>query len=384
MGNVVLRTQQECEDLVRGLCFMGTGGGGVPRLGLRLLLDQLEAGREIEWVDPASLSSGAWVATVAGIGGMGREDRGTEEQLTRLGCIEEKYDFLGQVVAAVRALQESAGVEIEGIVPIEIGGRVVPVAIAAALELGVSAVDGDYAGGRAIPEISQVIPEIRGVPVCPMFVVTRWGDVVSLKETVSTSMADRIGRMMNLASYGLIGASWYLAQMEYVKEMLAAGTITRALRVGQVIRTAREQGGDPVAQAARALDCWVVFEGRVIATETLDEPASAFGFGTHSVEGLGSHQGHTFRIWYKNEYHVSWIDERPFVSSPDSLVMVDLRTGEPAISYDFSIGDEVAVLARRAHEAYRTTEGIEALGPRHFGFDFDYVPVEERLGDYAA
>jgi len=49
MGNVVLGTRQECEDFVRGLCFMGTGGGGSPEVGLKALLDQLEAGRNIEW-----------------------------------------------------------------------------------------------------------------------------------------------------------------------------------------------------------------------------------------------------------------------------------------------------------------------------------------------
>jgi DUF917 family protein len=68
MGNVVLRTELECQDFVRGLCFMGTGGGGPPKLGLKLLLDQLEAGREIEWVDIDSLADDAWTATVAGMG----------------------------------------------------------------------------------------------------------------------------------------------------------------------------------------------------------------------------------------------------------------------------------------------------------------------------
>ena len=29
-----------------------------------------------------------------------------------------------------------------------------------------------------------------------------------------------------------------------------------------------------------------------------------------------------------------------------------------------------------AHALWRTAKGIELLGPRHFGFDFDYVPIE--------
>ncbi len=381
MGNVVLRTRQECEDFVRGLCFMGAGGGGRPKRGLKLLLDQLKAGREIEWVDVDSLPDEVWTATVAGMGGRGGAG-GTEEELAELGCVEEKYDSLGLMVAAVRALEDSAGVKVEAIVPGEIGGSNVPAPIAAALELGLPVVDGDYAGGRAIPELPQTIAEVRGVPACPLSFVTRWGDTLILQDTISTAMADRIGRMMCVAAYGGVGVSWYLMQIKDVKEVLANGTLTQALHVGQVIREAPEKGADPVAAAVRAVDGWLLFEGEIIATEIVDEQSYAFGLGSHKLKGLGGHEGHTFKIWYKNEYHLSWRDDRPFVTSPDSLIMVDLKTGEPAISYDFSVGGQVAIVGRKAHEVHRTEKGIEALGPRHFGFDLDYAPIEERLKEF--
>ncbi len=381
MGNMILRTERECEDLVRGLCFRGAGGGGRPKGGLKLLLDQLRAGREIKWVDVDSLPEEAWTVTVAGMGGRAGEG-GSEEELAALGCVEEKYDSLGLAVAAVRALEDFAGIKVEAIVPGETGGSAVPAAIAAALEFGVPVVDGDYAGGRAIPEVPQAIPELRGVSVCPMSFVTRWGDIVILNDTVSTAMADRIGRMITLASYGGIGFSWYLMQVKKAKEVMATGTLTKALHVGRVIREAREKGIDAVAEAVKAVDGWLLFEGEISATEIADEQSYAFGLGTHRLKGLGSYEGHTFSIWYKNEYHVSWLDDKPFVTSPDALIIVDLKTAEPAISYDFGVGDQVAVIGRRAHEFYRTEEGIRALGPRHFGFDLDYVPIEERLKEF--
>ena len=381
MRKVALRTEQECKDFVRGLCFMGAGGGGSPKVGLKLLLDQLEAGREIEWVDTDSLPEEAWTATVAGMGGRGGTG-GTEAELAEVGCVEEKYDPLGRMVAAVEALQDYASIKVEAIVPVEIGASNVPAPIAAALELGVPVVDGDYAGGRAIPEVPQTIPEIRGVPVCPMSLVTRWGDVVILKDTVSTAMADRIGRLIIVAVYGGVGVSLYLMQVKEARELLAAGTLSKALQVGRVIREAREKGADPVWEAVEAVDGWLLFEGEVISSEIADEESYAFGLGSHELKGLRRHEGHTFKIWYKNEYHVSWRDDRAFVTSPDSLIMVDLKTGEPAISYDFSVGDQVAVVGRAAHELHRTEKGIELLGPRHFGFDLDYVPIEERVKEF--
>jgi hypothetical protein len=380
MGNVVLRTEQECEDLVRGLCFRGAGGGGTPSRGLELLLDQLHEGREIQWVDLDSLPDAAWTVTVAGMGGRAGEG-GTEEELAEIGCFEKKYDALGLAVAAVRALEESEGVKVEAIVPGETGGSVVPSAIAAALEFGVPVVDGDYAGGRAIPEVPQALPELKGVPVCPMSFVTRWGDVVVLKETVSSAMADRIGRMITVASYGATGFSWYLMQAKKVKEVVATETLSKALQVGRAIREAREKGMDPVVEAAKAVDGWILFEGEITATEVADEESYAFGMGTHRLKGLGSHEGHTLGVWYKNEYHVSWLDDKPFVTSPDSMIIVHRQTGEPGISYDFTVGDHVALIGRRSHEAHRTERGVQALGPRHFGFDIDYVPIERRVED---
>jgi DUF917 family protein len=381
MGEMVLRTQQECEDLVRGLCFRGAGGGGQPSSGLELLLHQLEAGRDIRWVDLGSLPDAAWTVTVAGMGGRAAEG-GTREELEQLGCVEEKYDHLGLAVAAVRALEESEGVKVEAIVPGETGGSAVPAAIAAALEFGVPVVDGDYAGGRAIPEVPQALPELKGIPVCPMSFVTRWGDVVILKETVSSAMADRIGRMITVASYGSVGFSWYLMQARKAKQVVALNTLSAALEVGRVIREAREKGTDPVAEAIRAVDGWLLFEGEITAMEVADEESYAFGVGIHRVKGLREYQGHTFSVWYKNEYHVSWLDDKPFVTSPDSMIIVHRDTGEPAISYDFSVGDHVAVVGRKAHQAHRTKEGIQALEPRHFGFDLDYVPIEHWVKEF--
>jgi hypothetical protein len=149
--------------------------------------------------------------------------------------------------------------------------------------------------------------------------------------------------------------------------------------LGKVIREAREKGADPVAEAVKAVDGWLLFEGEITATEISDEQSYAFGVGTHELEGLGSFEGHTFKVWYKNEYHVSWLDGNPFVSSPDSMVIVDLETGEPALSFDFSVGDRVAVVGRRAWEGFRSQEGLEVFGPRHFGFDLDYVPIEDKI-----
>ena len=43
-------------------------------------------------------------------------------------------------------------------------------------------------------------------------------------------------------------------------------------------------------------------------------------------------------------------------------------------------GADVAIIGWPASKMWRTPKGIEVFGPRHFGFDFDYVPIESRRG----
>ena len=43
-------------------------------------------------------------------------------------------------------------------------------------------------------------------------------------------------------------------------------------------------------------------------------------------------------------------------------------------------GAAVSVLAWRAPAPWRTPAGLALFGPRHFGFDLDYVPVETLAG----
>jgi DUF917 family protein len=40
-------------------------------------------------------------------------------------------------------------------------------------------------------------------------------------------------------------------------------------------------------------------------------------------------------------------------------------------------GQRVTVIAFACDPIWRTPRGIEVVGPRAFGYDFDYVPIED-------
>ncbi|MEM2143708.1 MAG: DUF917 family protein, partial [Candidatus Thorarchaeota archaeon] len=80
----------------------------------------------------------------------------------------------------------------------------------------------------------------------------------------------------------------------------------------------------------------------------------------------------------KNENHMSWLDDRYWVMSPDLIEIIDQKTGEPITNTDLKKDDLVSVVGMKtASPIFREPAGLQCLGPSHFGFDTEYVPIEE-------
>ncbi len=79
---------------------------------------------------------------------------------------------------------------------------------------------------------------------------------------------------------------------------------------------------------------------------------------------------------------ISWLDGRPDILPPDLIYTLDPKTGD-AITIPrmggYPLGMEVVIVGRAASPMWRTPKGVELFGPRHFGFDLDFVPIEEML-----
>jgi hypothetical protein len=82
----------------------------------------------------------------------------------------------------------------------------------------------------------------------------------------------------------------------------------------------------------------------------------------------------------KNENIVAWLDGVPDAMSPDTIQDLDPKTGDAhngGALGGYKMGAEVAIIGYETSPMWRTPKGIEVFGPRHFGFDFDYVPIEQ-------
>ena len=108
------------------------------------------------------------------------------------------------------------------------------------------------------------------------------------------------------------------------------------------------------------------------------EDREGYYWGINTIEGTDKFKGHTMKIFFKNENHVTWLDDQVYVTSPDIIEVVALKTAEPITNTDLKKGDTVAVIGAK-NEKYRTKEGIEIIGPKHYGYDIEYVPIENRV-----
>ncbi len=376
MPTFVLKTEEEIEDFVRGCAFMATGGGGSPKMGAEFLIEDLRAGREIKLADVSEVPDDAWTCCALYVGSIAPPT--PEAMKTR-----EKYGLKKKIAErpltnAVKELEKYKGIKIDAIVPYELGGRNTPAPIDAAVRLGLVAVDGDY-NGRATPEMAlMAIPvNLYDKEQCPVVFADVWGNVIIIKNTVSKEVLENLKNMVSGSAFGLVGAAYLALKGKDMKKTIIPDTLTECLRIGKAIKEARKKGKDPVEELVKSIDGWLLFKGKVEKKDWEDREAHMWG--TTTISGTGEFGGQTFKIWFKNENQISWKNGKVFVTSPDIIEVVELETAEPTTNTDLAEGNMVAVIGKASDKRWRTKKGIEAWEPKHFGFDFEYVPIEERM-----
>jgi len=374
MADNSLTSLQDCEDFIRGCMFLGTGGGGGSEWGMSMLKSALDDGIELRWTDVSDIPDDVWTCTAFGMGSIAPKDESVQRAIDALGLVDQfGHNAMGRAVTELAAF---TGKNIAVVVPAELGAGNTPAPLVTAMRLGIHCVDGDYAG-RAVPDEMQGTPYLYGKTSHPLASVDRWGDVAILKEVANPFMLERIGKMLSVAAYGVCYQAATLLPAPEMKQILVPGTLTRSLKLGRAIRLAREAGKDPIAAAAAETDGHLLFEGRVTAKEWEDR--DGYMFGTTTITGSGNFEGKTLKVWFKNENHVTWLDDEPWICSPDLVVVADRATGDGYTNTLIDVGHEVAVVGIKGLEAFRSERGLGCAGPQYFGFDIDYRPIEEIL-----
>ncbi|NDV00244.1 DUF917 domain-containing protein [Pseudoroseicyclus tamaricis] len=359
MSDGFLIREGDLAALSLGAALLGTGGGGNPYLGMLRTRELLRKGGEIRILPLEALADEAQVCTVGGIGA------------PVIGV--EKLAEGGETYRALKAVADTAGVEISALIAAEIGGANAMAPMIVAAQAGLPVIDGDGMG-RAFPEVQMSTFAIYGARSDMAALADDKGNVVVVRHVASAKWMERFLRATVVEMGAGGGAAGAPMSMAEVRRAAIPGTVSQALEIGAALLDARKKRHDPVARLAEVTGGRVCFAGKI--TDVRRELTGGFVRGHAELTGAEAWQGSTARIAIQNENLVLWVDGEPRVCVPDLIMNVDLDTGEPITTEMLRYGQRVAVLGIPAHPLLTSPEALAVVGPEAFGYpELTFTPL---------
>ncbi len=357
---------KEARDFVRGATILGTGGGGDPKEGLTLLEDVLSKGKSINLINLEEVDRDSVLVVPYYVGTIAPGAK-----------TKKPIRIREPIKTAFQEMERILGRKISGVVACELGGFNASIALYMSAYMGLPAADGDLLG-RAAPELHQCTVHVFGIPMYPSVIISETGNRVVVYEYSDIDDYESIARYLSVLSGKFVAVVDTPLKVEDAEKALIKGSMSLCLKLGKAVREARERGADPVSEILRILNAWKIFEGVVQSYEYRDE--KGFLRGEAVVKGVEKWEGKRLKTWIMNEHLMAWIDGKVVVMPPDLIMFVN-DEGEGITNSELSVGMKVNVIAAKAPEVWRTENGLKFFGPRRFGFDYDYIPVEELVGD---
>lgn len=345
----------DIEALALGVWILGTGGGGSPYLNLLNLRQLYASGHRVVLKDPLFLPDDAMVAVLSSQGAplIGQE---------RLSNPEIAYK-------PVRALEAYLGCKFDAVMPVEIGGGngVHPLMVAAIT--GLPTIDAD-AMGRAYPEAQMTSFAVADLKCYPLAITDIRENEVIIKRAHSWKWMERTSRKI-CTEFGSMATTCKAPRTgAEVKQHAILHTTSKAIALGKAVQQARQQQADPISAILRECRGARIFTGKVIDIER--RTTEGFLRGRSELEGMDGDSGKTFVVDFQNEFSVGYQDGTPVVMTPDLICVVDSVNGDGIGTESIRFGQRVTVLALPAPEVFLCPRGLDLVGPRAFGYDFDF------------
>jgi len=243
-------------------------------------------------------------------------------------------------------------------------------------DMGIPTLDGGITG-RAVPEVQQSIPWINGIASVPTAIITPWGDQIIVKHAIDEYRVEDISRAIAVASGGDATITMTPMDGTDLRRGVLKGNLSEAETYGRTVHEARDAGKDPIAALVEVSNGYKLFEGVVTKSEQRGD--RGFNWVEAEFKGVNEYDNRTYKVYVKNENIVGWIDGELDAISPDYIYNLDPDTGESTLGVGYGgyvVGEKVALIGVPAPAQWRSKKGIELIGPRHFGFDFDFIPIE--------
>ncbi|MDT0596341.1 DUF917 domain-containing protein [Glaciecola petra] len=359
----------DLNELSLGSVFLATGGGGDPYVPKLLAEKVLEEYGSARLVKVTELADDAHVVTIGSVGA-------PTVSLELLPSVAEIRD-------ALEAYEKHTNKKIDALVSFEIGGGNSLIPIIAAAIYNIPVVDGDGMG-RALPEAQMMTYAIAGAKPTPAVSADYEGNITTYSAQ-TTATYERHIRAMSMASGGMITAVEHPMTGKFLKSAIIPGTLSFAIAIGKTLNAIR--GIATLAQAPLSNlferseygACQLLYCGKV--SDKATRIIGGYDIGEATISSFEENQN-PLRIKIKNEYLLaSTADENGIETLvamvPDLIVIVDYETTVPINAERLKYGQRVAVFAVECPTFFTTERALEAVSPRCFGFDTDYIRLSQ-------
>jgi uncharacterized protein len=345
-------TEPDIEALAIGAAILGTGGGGNPYIGKLRCLQELRRGKPVALIGLDELAADAFVVP---IGGIGAPVVGIEK-------LEEGHEGL----RALRALEGFCGRKVDALISAEIGGGNAMEPIITAAQAGIGVVDGDGMG-RAFPEMQMTTFSIYGHRSTPAALADERGNVVLFQHAVSEVWFERLVRSAVVTMGGTAIGAEAPMQGAYVKRAAVPGTVTQAIRLGNLVLQANREHRNAIALICAAEQGLHLMDAKIV--ELKRHLRGGFAVGEIALEGIDAHAGSRAQVVFQNEFLSFERGGVVEVSVPDLIVILDVDTGHAITTEVLRYGQRVAVAALPCHPLLRSPEALAVVGPQAFGLE---------------
>jgi len=345
------------ENLVIGSAILGSGGGGDP------LYFYMMARYEIEKHGPVSL---------IGINDLKKDDFVLPVGFMGAPVAEtEKIPSGREFFAVVNAFEKILKKNIDVVMPYEIGGinAFIPVIVAA--QKGIPLLDADLMG-RAFPEVQMTVCNlVEGMHSSTGVVADCLGNTVIIHANDSHTL-EKFGRQATVAMGSIAAFGYYPILGQQAETFTIPKSISKAIAIGKLHRDAKKNGVSPLDAILKLCKGVHLGSGRVVDIDRFI--SKGFVNGKVVIE----HQKDKIEVIFQNEFLIAKYNDKIFATTPDILVLIEQETAVPITCESLQYGIKVDLVALPAPEIWTTPAGLALVGPRHFGYDVDYCPINKK------
>ena len=365
-------SKRDALDLVIGSKILANGGGGSEQKAIGVINSAYHQGHVFRIASLDEFESNDQICIVGMVGG------GISEQEKSF-VKDLKPIIKDPMISAVKNLEGFLDVEFKGFVATELGplNSIIPLTVASLLSNKMG-IDGDCCG-RSKPQISISTTTVGKISISPFSISSEFGDELIVSSSQSDIRGEVLARTISKISNGSIGVARCPMKVHDAVNIIIPQTLSLAVELGRRVREANEKNKDPITEITKTIPTiHHVMKGTVKAFSRREEG----GFTSGEILIIDQEEKKDLRIYYKNEYLLTWLNNNPFITCPDSFPIVDSTTGYGLTPWedDFSKGREVEVFAIDAPSIWQSNEGLRVFGPKVFDPTWEeYIPASKQI-----